>query len=72
MLVFEFKEWGKRKVPILSGSKIEEIQEILDEDISTLSGLSAMRHVGPFKPEVTKLQEDLLEVQTVLILLIKV
>ena len=50
---FIFKEWGiKRKVPILSGMCIEEISERLEEDISTLSGLGAMRHIGPFKEEV--------------------
>lgn len=50
---FLFKEWGtKRKVPILSGNCIEEITEQLEEDISQLSGLSAMRHIGPFKEEV--------------------
>jgi hypothetical protein len=39
-------------VPILSGNCIEEITEKLEEDISVLSGLSAMRHIGPFKEEV--------------------
>ncbi len=53
---FLFKEWGvKRKVPILSGACIEEITEKLEEDISTTSGLSAMRHIGPFKEEVQEL-----------------
>ena len=52
-LEFVFKTWGKkREVPILSGLCVEEIQERLEEDISTLSGLGAMRHIGPFKEEV--------------------
>lgn len=49
---FEFKEWGNKKVPILKGDVIEFITEKLEEDISSLSGLSAMRHIGPFKEEV--------------------
>ena len=50
---FVFKEWGtKRNVSIISGNSIEEIQEILEEDISMLSSLGAQRHVGPFKEEV--------------------
>lgn len=45
--------WGsKRQVSILSGSCIEEIQEKLEEDISILAGIAAMRHIGPFKEEV--------------------
>ena len=52
---FIFKQWGKRKVPILSGNCIEEISEKLEEDISILSGLGAMRHIGPFKEEVQSL-----------------
>ena len=70
---FIFKEWGtKRKVPILSGMCIEEIQETLEEDISTLSGLGAMRHIGPFKEEVNGLQEILIDIQTTLDLWVKV
>ena len=70
---FLFKEWGlKRKVPILAGACVEEIQEKLEEDISTLSGLGAMRHVGPFKEEVQGLQEMLIDIQTSLDLWVKV
>jgi dynein heavy chain len=70
---FLFKEWGvKRKVPILSGACIEEITEKLEEDISTTSGLSAMRHIGPFKEEVQELQEMLIDIQTTLDLWVKV
>jgi dynein heavy chain len=70
---FAFKDWGsKRKIQILSGGCIEEIQEKLDEDIATLSGLGAMRHVGPFKEEVQSLQEMLIDIQTTLDLWVKV
>lgn len=70
---FIFKEWGvKRKVPILSGACIEEITEKLEEDISTTSGLSAMRHIGPFKEEVQELQEMLIDIQATLDLWVKV
>jgi len=69
---FAFRNFGTRELPILSGSKIEEIQERLEEDISTLSGLSAMRHVGPFKEEVAEWQEILSEVDSNLALWLKV
>ena len=70
---FVFKDWGiKRKVQILSGGCVEEIQERLDEDISVLSGLSAMRHVTPFREEVQNLQEMLTDIQTTLDLWVKV
>jgi len=59
---FIFKTWGSREVYILSGACVEEVQEKLDEDISTLSGLSAMRHVGPFKEEVQNWQETLIDI----------
>ena len=70
---FMFKEWGvKRKVNILSGGCIEEIQEKLEEDIGILSGLGAMRRIGPFKEEVANLQELLSDIQTTLELWVKV
>ena len=70
---FLFKEWGvKRKVQILSGACVEDIQEQLEEDIGTLSGLGAMRHIGPFKEEVATLQESLSDIQTTLDLWVKV
>ena len=70
---FLFKEWGiKRLVPILSGGCIEEISEQLEEDISILSGLGAMRHIGPFKDEVFDLQEMLTDIQETLDLWVKV
>jgi dynein heavy chain len=70
---FIFKDWGiKRKVKILSGMCVEEVQEKLDEDISTLSGLSAMRHVTPFKDDVQSLQEMLTDIQATLDLWVKV
>jgi len=69
---FQFRNFGTRELPILSGTTIEEIQERLEEDISTLSGLSAMRHVGPFKEEVAEWQEILSEIDTNLSLWLKV
>lgn len=69
---FQFRNFGTRELPILSGTKIEEIQERLEEDIGVLSGLSAMRHVGPFKEEVSEWQEILSEVDSNLSLWLKV
>jgi len=69
---FAFKNFGTRDLPVLLGSRVEEIQERLEEDISTLSGLSAMRHVGPFKEEVAEWQEVLSEVDSNLSLWLKV
>ena len=69
---FNFKEWGTRKVLILSGESVEKINEDLEEDIGTLAGLYAMRQVGPFKEEVNYWQRILQEIDTVLVLWVKV
>ena len=51
---FEFSTWGKnRDYPcILSGLRVQEIMEKLEEDQMTLATLNAQRHVAPFKVDV--------------------
>lgn len=63
---FQFKDWGKTKVKVLMGDVVLQIQEDLDNDISTLSGLSANKHIGPFKDEVIRWQRVLSDVEKTL------
>lgn len=69
---FEFKPWGNRKVLTLSGDSVELINERLDEDIGTLAGVSAMKQVGPFKPEIQTWQKNLGEIHSTLTLWMQV
>ena len=64
---FEFKNWGKPPgIQILKGDSVSTIQEDLENDISTLSGLSANKHIGPFRDEVQKWFRVLSDVQKTL------
>lgn len=63
---FEFKKWGKTGVSILKGDRVQAIQEQLENDISTLSGLSANKHIGPFKDEVINWQRILSDIEKTL------
>jgi dynein heavy chain, axonemal len=69
---FSFKEWGGKKVFILSGERVEEINECLEEDIGTLAGLSAMKQVAPFRDEVQQWQRILGDIETTLGLWVRV
>jgi dynein heavy chain len=64
---FEFKVWGKPPgVQILKGDSVVQIQEDLENDISTLSGLIANKHIGPFLDSARKQFNILSEVQKTL------
>jgi dynein heavy chain len=50
---FEFEPFRNREYPIrLVGSKVQEIQEALEEAQAALTTMNAMKHVTPFKAEV--------------------
>ena len=63
---FGFKKWGKTGVSIFVGDVIAQIQEDLENDISTLSGLSANKFIGPFKDEVLDWQRKLSDTEKTL------
>ena len=63
---FGFKKWAKTNVSIFVGDVIASIQEDLENDISTLSGLSANKFIGPFKDEVLDWQRKLSDTEKTL------
>eukprot|EP00392_Amoebophrya_sp_AT5.2_P000469 g470.t1 len=57
---FEFATWKTRDYPCcLSGGKVVEIQELLEETIMALNTMNAQRHSMPFKEELTTITATL-------------
>ena len=64
---FEIMTWKTRDQPcVLSGFRVQEIQEKIEEHMMALNTMNAMRHVTPFRAEVTEKLSSYSEVNDII------